>query len=177
MSKTSKGKALSQTLIERRIFVIHDQKVMLDSDLAELYGVTVSALNQAVTRNSDRFPEDFMTKLTSKEWDSLRSQIVTLDAGRGEHRKYLPRVFTEQGVAMLSSVLRSKRAVAVNIQIMRTFVRMREAMISHKDLARRIGDMESKYDHHFKIVFDALRGLTEPPASKKKKIGFIHHDG
>lgn len=176
MSNTSKSKALSQTLMERRIFVIRDQKVMLDSDLAELYGVTVSALNQAVTRNSDRFPEDFMFQLSTDEWTNLRSQSVISSLAHGG-RRFAPRAFTQEGVAMLSSVLRSQRAIDANIQIMRTFVRMREAMISHKDLARRIGDMESKYDYKFKIVFDALRGLTDPPPVKKKKIGYIHHDG
>lgn len=172
----SKGRGLFPAAsIERRIFVIRDRKVMLDFDLAELYGVPTKALNQAVSRNNERFPEDFMFQLTPEEWDILRSQTVT---SRDEHggRRYHPRAFTQEGVAMLSGVLRSERAIAVNIQIMRTFVKVREAMISHKDLARRIGDMEHKYDHQFKIVFDALRGLIEPPPVKKKKIGFIHHD-
>lgn len=167
---------ITATQIERRIFVIRDQKVMLDFDLAELYGVTTKALNQAVSRNEERFPEDFMFRLTPEENALLnRSQIVT---GSQKHRdsRYPPRAFTQEGVAMLSSALRSQRAIDANIQIMRSFVRLREAMISHKDLARQLGNMERKYDHQFKVVFDALRGLMEPPPVKKKKIGFIHHD-
>jgi len=167
---------LPPEIIERHICVIRGQKVMLDFDLAELYGVPTKVLNQAVTRNLDRFPEDFMFRLEEKEWEILRSQIVTSSLDEHGGRRNTPRAFTEQGVAMLSSVLRSKRAVQVNIGIMRAFVKMREIMISHKDLARRIGDMERKYDGNFKIVFDALRSLMEPPPVKKKRIGYVHHD-
>jgi len=165
----------SLEIIESHILTLRGHRVMLDSHLAELYGVTTKVLVQAVKRNIDRFPGDFMFQLNEQEYESLRSQIVTLKpAGRGQHRKYLPYVFTEQGVAMLSSVLRSKRAAQVNIGIMRAFVKMREAMIAHKDLSRRLNDMERKYDKQFRVVFDALRELMEPPpAPPKKQIGFV----
>jgi hypothetical protein len=117
---------------------LRGQKVMLDTDLADLYQVPTKVLNQAVRRNKDRFPADFMFQLTADEFSALRSQIVTLDTGRGQHRKYLPYAFTEQGVAMLSSVLRSKRAVNVNIEIMRAFVRLRELLATHEDLANKL---------------------------------------
>ena len=152
--------------IENKILLLRGQKVMLDRDLAELYGIRTMVLNQAVTRNSDRFPEDFMFQLTSEEFESLISQIV-ISKGRGGTRK-LPYVFTEQGVAMLSSVLRSPRAVQVNIMIMRAFVKMRELIASHKDLAARLDEMEKKYDHQFNYVFEAIRELIIPPQQKKK---------
>jgi hypothetical protein len=142
---------------------------MLDADLAVLYGVGVKILNQAVRRNSERFPDDFMFQLTSQEVMALRSQVVTLKAGRGEHRKYRPYAFTEQGVAMLSSVLHSSRAVRVNIEIMRAFVRLRQMLASNADLLRKLEALESKYDAQFKVVFEAIRELMEPPA---KQIGF-----
>ena len=143
-----------------------------------MYGVETKALIQAVKRNIGRFPADFMFQVNGMEYEGLRSQIDTLKTGgRGQHRKYLPYVFTEQGVSMLSSVLRSKRAVQVNIGIMRAFVQMREAMIAHKELARRLNDMESKYDKQFKIVFDAMRQMMEPPPlPQKRPIGFIRRD-
>ena len=144
---------------------------MVDDDLAELYEIPVKVLNQAVKRNRSRFPEDFMFQLTSEESDSLRSHFVTLKTGRGRHRKYLPFAFTEQGVAMLSSVLRSKRAVQVNI--MRAFVRLRQMLASNTQLATKLADMEKKYDAQFKVVFDAIRQLMTPPQSKKRKIGFV----
>lgn len=163
--------------VERRIYAIRGHKVMLDFQLADLYGVSVKALNQAVKRNQDRFPEDFMFRLQIKEIDDLdRSQIVT---GSQKHRdpRYAPYAFTQEGVAMLSGVLRSPRAVQVNIAIMRAFVKMREVMISHKDLACRLDDMELKYDAQFRTVFDALRRLMEPPqAPKKRQIGYIVHE-
>ncbi|HHT9128861.1 MAG TPA: ORF6N domain-containing protein [Candidatus Wujingus californicus] len=143
---------------------------MLDTDLALLYGVKTKMLNQAVKRNIQRFPDDFMFQLTREEFNSLRSQIVTLK--RGQHRKYLPYVFTEQGVAMLSSVLNSKRAIQVNIQIMRAFIKLKEMLSTHKDLKQKIEEMEKKYDYQFKIVFDAIKQLLEPPAEPKGKIGF-----
>ena len=131
---------------------------MLDRDLAELYEVETRALNQAVKRNLNRFPEDFMFMLTPEETTELsRSQFVILK--RGQNIKYLPYAFTENGVAMLSSVLSSERAVEVNIQIMRTFTRLREMLLTHKDLQRKIDNMEKKYDHQFKIVFDAIKQL------------------
>ena len=162
--------------IERKIYLIRGHKVMFDSDLADLYEVPVKVLNQAVKRNINRFPEDFMFQLT-KEEESLRSQIVTLKNGRGHHRKYLPFAFTEQGVAMLSSVLNSERAVQVNIAIMRAFVKLREMIASHKDLAKRFDALEKKYDAQFKVVFDAIRQLMEPPKTKRRRIGFLGENG
>lgn len=159
-------------VIERKIYLIRGQKVMLDSDLAELYRVTIKRLNEQVRRNIRRFPSDFMFQLSSEETEFLRSQIATLKAGRGKHRKYLPYVFTEQGVAMLSGVLNSDRAVQVNIAIMRTFVKLREMIASHKGLAKRLDELENKYDAQFKIVFDAIRQLMATPEPREKKIGF-----
>lgn len=156
--------------IERKIFLIRSQKVMLDSDLAKLYGVSTKVLNQAVKRNKTRFPRDFMRKLSDAEATILRSQIVT-SKGRGG-RQYRPHVFTEQGVAMLSSVIHSERAIQVNIMIMRAFVRLREMIASHKDLARHLAELEKKYDTQFKVVFDAIRQLMKPQASKPRRIGF-----
>lgn len=158
--------------IESRILVLRGQKVMLDSDLALLYEVSVKVLNQAVKRNISRFPEDFMFQLTENENESLRSQIVTLEVGQGRHRKYVPYAFTEQGVAMLSSVLRSERAVQVNIAIMRTFVHLRGIISTHKDLTRKLDALEQKYDAQFRVVFDAIRALMEPPKVEKRRIGF-----
>ena len=146
---------------------------MVDDDLAELYEIPVKVLNQAVKRNRSRFPGDFMFQLTAEESDSLRSHFVTLKTGRGRHRKYLPFAFTEQGVAMLSSVLRSKRAVQVNIEIMRAFVRLRQMLASNARLARKLADLEKKYDAQFKVVFEAIRQLMAPPQPKKRKIGFL----
>lgn len=162
--------------IETRIILVRGQRVMLDEDLAKLYGVEVKALNQAVRRNSERFPEDFMLQLNAEEAASLRSQSVTLKTGRGEHRKYPPRAFTEQGVAMLSSVLRSRRAVLVNVQIMRTFVRLRQMLAANADLARQLAALESKYDARFRAVFEAIRELMAPPAAGKRPIGFAAWD-
>jgi phage regulator Rha-like protein len=159
-------------MIEKKIYLIRGQKVMLDSDLAALYEVETRALIQAVKRNISRFPPDFMFQLNFQDVADLRSQSVTLKKGRGEHRKYAPYAFTENGVAMLSSVLNSERAVQVNIAIMRVFVKLREMIASHKDLARRLDNLEGKYDSQFKIVFDAIRELMTPPEPKKKKIGF-----
>lgn len=158
---------------ERAILPIRGHKVMLDSDLAKLYGVVTKVLNQAVRRNRRRFPDDFMFQLTSEEATALRSQFVTLKSGRGRHRKYRPFAFTEQGVAILSSVLRSARAIDVNIAIMRAFVHLREILASHKDLARKLDDLEKKYDAKFQVVFEAIRQLmTPPPEPKRGRIGF-----
>ena len=156
-------------VIEKKILLIRGYKVMLDADLAELYGVETKALKRSVKRNIDRFPEDFLIQITSEELESLRYHFGT--SKRGGVR-YLPYAFTENGVAMLSSILNSKRAIQVNIQIMRTFTRLREIMASHKDLALRLNDLEKKYDGQFKIVFDALRSLMAPPIKPKRKIGF-----
>ncbi len=172
---------LSTGFIERRIYLIRKQKVMLDSDLAELYGVETKMLNRAVKRNIDRFPADFMFQLNKEEaarlrfqigTSSLRSQAATSEASHGG-RRYLPYAFTEQGVAMLSSVLHSKRAVQVNIAIMRTFVQLREMLATHKDLAQKLEALEKKYDRQFKVVFDAIRHLMEPEEPpKQRQIGF-----
>jgi hypothetical protein len=142
--------------IERSIILIRGHKVMLDSDLSELYGVTTKRLNEQVRRNLARFPEDFMFQLTESETQFLKSQIATSKKGLGG-RRYLPYAFTEQGVAMLSSVLGSERAVQVNIEIMRAFVRLRRMLASHADLARKLEAMEKKYDAQFKVVFEAIR--------------------
>ncbi len=157
--------------IEQKIFLIRDKKVMLDSDLAELYKVETKQLKRAVRRHLSRFPDDFMFTLSSREFRLLRCQNGTLK--KGAHSKYLPYVFTEQGVAMLSSILNSERAIEVNIQIMRTFTKLRELMIAHKDLNDRINALEGKYDRQFKVVFDTIRKfLMPPPATKKLPIGF-----
>jgi hypothetical protein len=149
---------------------------MLDADLAELYGVPTKALIQAVKRNPGRFPPDFVFRLTDQEVAALRSQIVTanmLPPGRGG-RRTAPYAFTEQGVAMLSSVLRSERAVRVNVEIMRAFVRLRGLIGHNRELARRLDNLESKYDRQFKVVFDAIRELMTPPEQEpKRRIGFI----
>lgn len=157
--------------IESRIYLVRDKKVMLDRDLAELYGVDTKQLKRQVRRNIGRFPSDFMIELTKEETESLRSQIGTLK--RGEHSKYLPYAFTEQGVAMLSSVLNSERAIQVNIQIMRAFMNLRHMALSYKEIWKKIEGMEKKYDESFKVVFDTLKSiLLAGPEKLKKKIGF-----
>ncbi len=164
-------------LIERRIYVIRAQKVMLDSDLAELYGVPAFRLNEAVKRKAKRFPADFMFQLTKQE-RSLTSQIAMSKNGRGG-RRTSPYAFTEQGVAMLSSVLNSDRAVLVNVAIMRAFVKVREIMSTHKDLAHKIEALERKYTNHDKqiqVVFRAIKNLLEPPLAPSRRIGF-HLEG
>ncbi|MBI4665832.1 MAG: ORF6N domain-containing protein [Nitrospinae bacterium] len=157
-------------LIEQKILLIRGEKLMLDSDLAELYGVEVKHLKRQVKRNITRFPEDFMIQLSKEEYDSLRRHFGPLK--RGEHSKYLPYAFTEQGVAMLSSVLNSERAIEVNILIMRAFVKLREMLATHKDLAKKLEEMEKKYDAQFKAVFDAIRQLMSPAIPTRPKIGF-----
>lgn len=157
-------------VIEGRIFLVRGQKVLLDKDLASLYGVQTRDLNKAVRRNIDRFPGDFMFQLTGKEFENLKYQFGT--SSWGGTRK-LPMAFTEQGVAMLSSVLHSKRAVRVNIEIMRAFVRLRQLLSTHKDLARKLEELEKKYDEQFAVVFRAIRELMTPPdPPKKRPIGF-----
>ena len=142
---------------------------MLDADLAELYGVSTGRLNEQVSRNRKRFPEDFMFRLTSDEYDALRSQIATLKTGRGQHRKYLPRVFTEHGVAMLSAVLRSQQAVEVSLAVVRTFVRLRQVLATNEELARKV----AQHDHEIAILFDHIQHLLEPGESPTKHpIGF-----
>jgi hypothetical protein len=199
MPKRSTPSLLPADRIERAILVVRGHKVLLDMDLANLYEVETKVLNQAVRRNRDRFPADFMFQLTKAEFENWRSQVVTsipaaadqrpknapstsdtlnrsqIVTGSQKHRdpRYPPYAFTEQGVAMLSSVLRSKRAVAVNIQIMRTFVRLREMLASNAELNWRLDELEQKYDGQFRVVFDAIRQLmSPPPATPKRRIGF-----
>jgi phage regulator Rha-like protein len=157
--------------IERAIYFIRGEKVMLDRDLTELYGVETKMLNRAVKRNLRRFPLDFLFQLSAEETSSLRYQIGTSKKARGG-RRYLPYVFTEQGVAMLSTALNSERAVLVNIEIMRAFVKLRQMLASNSELSRRLDDLEGKYDRQFKLVFDAIRALMSPPVSTRKQIGF-----
>ena len=160
------------TSIERIIRLVRGQKVLLDEDLARLYGVSVKRLNEQVRRNPARFPGDFMFQLEEDEVASLRSQIATLKKGRGEHRKYAPMAFTEQGVAMLSSVLRSARAVEVNVEIMRAFVRLRRLLESNADLSRRLDALERRYNGQFHAIFDAIRELMTPARKPAKRTGF-----
>ena len=160
--------------VEQRILSIRGEKVMLSTDLAELYKVAPRVLMQAVKRNQERFPGDFMFQLTPAEFANLKSQIVISSWGGVRSAPY---AFTEQGVAMLSSVLRSSRAVQVNIAIMRAFVKLRQILSSHRDLARRMEEMESKYDSQFKIVFDAIRQLMTTPVKPRRRIGFNAPDG
>src|SRR3989304_1015011 len=161
-------------LIEKKIYLVRSQKVMLDSDLAELYEVKTKALVQAVKRNIQRFPSDFMFQLNNQEVITLRSQFVTSKSGKGG-RRYIPYVFTEQGVAMLSSVLNSERAILVNIAIMRAFVKLREILSVNKELAHKLVKLERKIEKHdteIKVIFDAIRQLMAAPEPKEKKIGF-----
>jgi len=164
------GSPLREEDISKRIHIIRGHRVMLDANLSELYGVSTKRLNEAVRRNAARFPEDFMFRLTAEECIPLRSQFATSN-GRGG-RRYLQYAFTEQGVAMLSGVLNSPRAVQVNIAIMRAFVRMRRMLVSHEDLARKVDALEKKYDSQFRGVFDAIRALMEPPKTPRRRIGF-----
>ena len=162
-------------VIERRIFLIRGRKVMLSNHLAELYEVEPRALIQAVKRNIARFPEDFMFQLSVEEFANLKSQIVI--SSWGGLRRTAPYAFTEQGVAMLASVLNSKRAVAVNIAIMRTFVRLRQILASHKELAEKLDEMEQKYDGQFRVVFTAIKKLMQPPRPKLNKNPFGFQSG
>ncbi len=156
--------------IASKIYFIRGAKVMLDRDLAELYGVETKVLKQAVRRNINRFPADFMLELTKEEYDSLRSQFVTLK--RGQHAKYLPFAFTEQGVAMLSSVLNSERAILVNIQIMRTFTKIRHMISVSEELKQEIKELRKQTDDRFQVVFEVLDQLLNPENPPKKGIGF-----
>ncbi len=156
--------------IEASIYLIRKEKVILDHDLASLYGVATKALVQAVKRNADRFPLDFMFQLSEEEFTNLRSQIVTSSWGG---RRSPPYAFTEQGVAMLSSVLRSRRAVAVNVEIMRAFVRLRRLLLSQEELGRKLLALERRYDRQFRVVFDAIRQIMSPNVPpKRRRIGF-----
>ena len=157
-------------LIEKSIFIIRSEKIMLDRDLAELYQVTTKALNQAVKRNLERFPSEFMFQLNKQEKDELVTNCDRLETLK--HSTSLPYAFTEQGVAILSSILKSKRAIQVNIQIMKTFVQLRRMYLNNKELADKINELEKKYDKQFKLVFDALRALITTESPSKRKIGF-----
>ncbi len=183
-TSTKRSLAIPVEMVERRIYLIRGQKVMLDADLADLYQVLTKNLNLAVRRNSNRFPEDFMFQLTKEETESLRLQIATSNATRGG-RRYLPHVFTELGVAMLSSVLKSERAVQINITIMRAFVRLRELIATHKDLARKIDQLEAKQKDHgilLTLVSKDIQTLAnhvnaefrklQTPRRRKSRFGF-----
>ncbi len=170
---TNYSLAVSVQLIERRIYLIRGHKVLIDFDLADLYGVSTKQLNQQVSRNKKRFPEDFMFRLTKDEANALRSQFVTSNPGRGG-RRYLPYAFTEQGVAMLSTVLNSEQAIEVNIAIMRAFVKLRQMLESNEELNRKFAGVIrrlSTHDKYFRVVFDELKKLTQPKPSHKQ-IGF-----
>jgi hypothetical protein len=169
-SRPRSQQALIADGIEHAILVLRGHKVLLDTDLAAMYGVAAKVLNQAVKRNIERFPSDFMFQLRSEEAGLLRSQSVTSNSRGG--RRYLPYAFTEQGVAMLSSVLRSPRAVQVNIEIMRAFVRLRQMLQQNTELARKLAVLERKCDTRFKTVFEAMRELMTPPEKSKRLIGF-----
>lgn len=174
--KTMITDLIPQETIASKIFLLRGKKIMLDRNLATLYGVTTGNLNKAVKRNIERFPEDFMFQLTKDEEKTLRFQFGSLK--RGQHPKYLPYVFTEQGVAMLSSVLRSKRAIQVNIAIMRIFVRLKEIISTHKELAYKLNELEKKIEKHDEeicSIFEAIRQLMAPPEKRRRIIGFKPH--
>ncbi len=181
---TTKDLSISVQVIEQRIYFIRGQKVMVDSDLAELYQVETKALNQAVKRNIERFPQDFCFQLDKEEYDSLRSQSATIATGRGQHSKYLPNVFTEQGIAMLSSVLRSSRAIQVNIAIMRAFVKLRQFLVANEELAKKMQELAQLQDTHstklkehedkFQAVFDAIKKLIKATIPSRLEIVVEH---
>jgi hypothetical protein len=176
LTMAGKNALVPADAIERKIIWVRGEKVMLDADLARLYGVSTKRLNEQVKRNEDRFPEDFMFQLTPEEDAALRSQNATSKQGRGG-RRYRARVFTEHGAMMLASVLNSAIAVRVSIEIVRAFIHLREMLASHKDLARKLETLEKKYDAQFKVVFDAIRQLMQPPVDKPKgRIGFRSGD-
>jgi len=171
-AKPMKNKELvPRHLIEDKILIFRGKKVMLDRDLSRLYNVETRILNQAVKRNTKRFPEDFMFQLTKEEMENWKSQIVMTNKEKMSLRRR-PYAFTEQGVTMLSSVLNSERAIQVNIQIIRTFTKIREMLASHRELRRKIEEMEKKYDQQFKAIFDVIKQLMAPPEKPVKKIGF-----
>lgn len=168
---SSKNSVVPVESIEQCILSLRGYRVMLDSDLAGIYGVTTKRLNEQVRRNLERFPEDFMFQLTAEETESLRSHFATSNSGRGG-RRYLPYVFTEHGAVMLANVLKSPTAIQASIQVVRAFVRLRQMVIEHSELSRRLDELEAKYDAHFKVVFAALRKLMQPPATKQRRVGF-----
>lgn len=181
------GKRVRPAVIERpieqiaqAILIIRGQKVMLDADLAQLYGVPTKRLNEQVKRNAARFPEDFMFQLSESEWEALRSQIATLKPGRGQHRKYLPFAFTEHGAIQAANVLSSDQAVEMSVHVVRAFVKLREMLITHKELAAKLVQLERKLDSHDQAIvgiLDAIRELMAPPTStQKRRIGFIQEE-
>ena len=168
------SKLMPVELMEQKIYLIRGQKVMIDYDLAILYGIETKQLKRQVNRNKKRFPSDFMFQLAKEEFDSLRCQFGTLK--RGAHPKYPPYVFTEQGIAMLSSVISSERAITVNIAIMRAFVKMRQILATHKELAEKLKELENKLknqDKSIKVIFDVIRKLIDEPVKPNKRIGFL----
>jgi hypothetical protein len=172
----SDGALLPLQPIEKRIYLIRGRKVMLDADLAELYQVETKRLNEAVRRNFHRFPDDFMSQLTAEEASALRSQIATLEVGRGRYSKYAPLAFTEHGVAMLSAVLKSERAVQMSILIIRAFVKLRELLASNRDLAQRMEKVETRLDRHgsaIGVLVDEIKKIKQQPERPKRRIGFV----
>ncbi len=168
---TDNAHLIRQDRIEQMIRLIRGEKVILDSDVAVLYGVETGALNRAVRRNIDRFPGDFMFQLSKEEFDYLKCQFG-MSSQWGGRRRSTPVAFTEQGGAMLSSVLRSERAARVNIEIVRTFVRLRQMLLTHTELTNKLATLENKYDEQFRVVFDAIRALMTPAEPEKKEVGF-----
>ena len=167
----SRSPLIPHDIILSRIKEIRDQRVILDTDLALLYGVTVKRLNEQMRRNKERFPKDFAFQLSEKEWTALRTQFATSNEGRGG-RRYRPYVFTEHGALMAANILNSPQAVKVSVEVMRAFVRLRRMALSVEELSRKVADVERKYDGQFKVVFDTLRVLLTPPETPKRKIGF-----
>lgn len=179
--------AIPDDRIENRILLVRGQKVLLDTDLALLYGVSTKRFNEQVRRNGARFPEDFMLRLSTSEWHSLRSQFATLERGRGRHRKYLPLAFTEHGAIMAATILNSQRAIEVSVYVVRAFVRLRETLTAHKDLAAKLHELEKKTEAlalkqdaltsstrlQIKQAFEALRELMRPPEPARRPIGFV----
>jgi len=184
INKKNKTALIAIEAIASRIIVLRGQRVMLDADLAALYGVTTKRLNEQVMRNLARFPSDFMFQVTREEWGSLRSQFATLEAGRGQHRKYLPYAFTEHGAIMVTMVLNSPRATEVSVYVVRAFVELRDTLVAHKELAKRLDELESRlerklatHDQAIAGILDAIRQLMVPPEpTKKRRIGFVQND-
>lgn len=177
MTRGEAATSVAVDAIASRIIALRGQRVILDADLAALYGVETKRLNEQVRRNAERFPADFMFGLEQGEWEALRSQIATLNTGRGQHRKYLPYVFTEHGAIMAATVLNSPRAVEVSIFVVRAFVQLRELLTGHRELAKRLDELERKLKGHDQAIagiLDAIRQLmAPPPAPKKRPIGFV----
>ncbi len=176
----SKDSVVPIERVENRILLVRGHKVLLDADLASLYGVSTKRFNEQVRRNAARFPEDFMFRLSAEEWNSLRSRFATLKAGRGRHRKYLPIAFTEHGAIMAATILNSLRATEVSVYVVRAFVRLRELLASNKELARRLDQLEEKLGSHDQAIaglVNTIRSLLAPPEpARKRRIGFVQND-